>query len=381
MEKWLSNISTMTNIVRDNLGSITAVTDSAGNALQRLSYDPWGTLRDPVTLVPFAPGDEPELLLGRGYTGHEHLPWLGLVNMNARLYDPATGRFLNPDPFVQDPTSTQSFNRYSYCLNNPLRYSDPTGELSYYTSDPDEIAWLLKGIKQIGAENVTWNDIGRIWHPDKWFYGEESWRNDSYVFFSMTSVNGGGGGFGLDGYYTPGGVTSIGFKLSMPFTYSSNGYTMADYFSHNNRPVEIQFRPATPPITINPDSPMAYDYVSPTLGIAANGIKEYAPKIGFNASETAIMKNAVGRVGNFAGAVSLLNSILQMNQAQSVDEQVEHMIDAFFDILGFIPEYGPYISLAWNNGGKDLTRYYAKKVILVENEFGLSGNIIVAASK
>lgn len=59
-----------------------------GNALQRLSYDPWGTLRDPVTLVPFAPSDEPELLLGRGYTGHEHLPWFGMVNMNARLYDP-----------------------------------------------------------------------------------------------------------------------------------------------------------------------------------------------------------------------------------------------------------------------------------------------------
>ena len=113
--------------VRDNLGSITAVTDSAGHVLQRLSYDPWGTLRDPVTLVPFAPGDEPDLLLGRGYTGHEHLPWFGLVNMNARLYDPAMGRFLNPDPLVQDPTSTQSFNRYSYCLNNPLRYSDPTG--------------------------------------------------------------------------------------------------------------------------------------------------------------------------------------------------------------------------------------------------------------
>lgn len=83
MEKWLSNISTMTIIVRDNLGSITAVTDSAGNVLQRLSYDPWGTLRDPVTLVPFAPGDEPRLLLGRGYTGHEHLPCFGLVNIVA----------------------------------------------------------------------------------------------------------------------------------------------------------------------------------------------------------------------------------------------------------------------------------------------------------
>lgn len=70
-----------------------------------------------------------------------------------------------------------------------------------------------------------------------------------------------------------------------------------------------------------------------------------------------------------------------MHQAQSIDEKAEHMIDAFFDILGFIPRYGPYISLAWNNGGKDLTRYYVKKVILVENEFGLSGHITVAAFK
>ena len=42
-------------------------------------------VEDAVTLVPFAPGDEPELLLGRGYPSHEHLPWFGLVNMNAQL--------------------------------------------------------------------------------------------------------------------------------------------------------------------------------------------------------------------------------------------------------------------------------------------------------
>ena len=47
--------------------------------------------------------------------------------MNARLYDPALGRFLNTDPEVQLPDNTQSYNRYSYCLNNPLRYADPTG--------------------------------------------------------------------------------------------------------------------------------------------------------------------------------------------------------------------------------------------------------------
>ena len=73
------------------------------------------------------PDAQPDLLLGRGYTGHEHLPWFGLLNMNARLYDPAVGRFLSPDPLVQAPDNTQNYNRYSYCLNNPLRYVDKFG--------------------------------------------------------------------------------------------------------------------------------------------------------------------------------------------------------------------------------------------------------------
>jgi hypothetical protein len=47
--------------------------------------------------------------------------------MNGRVYDPILGRFLGPDPIVQNPGNTQGYNRYGYCLNNPLRYFDPTG--------------------------------------------------------------------------------------------------------------------------------------------------------------------------------------------------------------------------------------------------------------
>ncbi|MFC5080997.1 hypothetical protein VTH8203_01579 [Vibrio thalassae] len=47
--------------------------------------------------------------------------------MNARLYDPAIGRFLSADTFVPDPSLSQSYNRYSYVLNNPMKYNDPTG--------------------------------------------------------------------------------------------------------------------------------------------------------------------------------------------------------------------------------------------------------------
>lgn len=107
------------NICRDYLGSITHIASLDGTLVAEYSYDPWGRLRDPETLEVYAAGEEPELFLGRGFTGHEHLTWFGLINMNARLYDPLLGRFLSPDPYVQAPDFTQNFNRYSYALNNP----------------------------------------------------------------------------------------------------------------------------------------------------------------------------------------------------------------------------------------------------------------------
>lgn len=47
--------------------------------------------------------------------------------MNGRVYDPAIGRFLSADPYIQFPLNTQSYNRYSYVLNNPLSFTDPSG--------------------------------------------------------------------------------------------------------------------------------------------------------------------------------------------------------------------------------------------------------------
>lgn len=137
-------------ICRDYLGSITQIVNADGSLKQELSYDAWGRLRNPVTQVAFAPGSEPALFLGRGYTGHEHLIWFGLVNMNARLYDPALGRFLSPDPYVQMPDFTQNFNRYSYALNNPLVYVDPDGEF----------VWLVPALFAIGKAVLVGAGIG-----------------------------------------------------------------------------------------------------------------------------------------------------------------------------------------------------------------------------
>nr|WP_262509621.1 polymorphic toxin type 23 domain-containing protein [Tenacibaculum maritimum] len=67
-------------------------------------------------------------LLNRGYTGHEHFMGVALIHMNGRMYDAKLGRFLSPDNFIQEPFSTQSFNRFGYVWNNPLKFTDPSGE-------------------------------------------------------------------------------------------------------------------------------------------------------------------------------------------------------------------------------------------------------------
>jgi RHS repeat-associated protein len=67
--------------------------------------------------------------LGTAYqfTGQRREAALGLYFYQARWYDAVIGRFLSPDTIVPAPGDPQSLNRYAYVLNNPLRYTDPTG--------------------------------------------------------------------------------------------------------------------------------------------------------------------------------------------------------------------------------------------------------------
>ncbi|MEK6154535.1 FG-GAP-like repeat-containing protein [Flavobacteriaceae bacterium 3-367] len=112
---------------RDYLGSILAITDADGDVKEQRQFGAWGTVdkfRDSGTGTVFDHGS----LLGRGYTGHEHFFEVGLIHMNGRMYDAQLGRFLAPDNHIQEPFNPQNFNRYSYALNNPLMYTDPSGE-------------------------------------------------------------------------------------------------------------------------------------------------------------------------------------------------------------------------------------------------------------
>jgi RHS repeat-associated protein len=134
----------------DHTGSITSAISASGEVLERYLYDAWGNRRvitNGINLnesfdvyYSFNPEDAVFPLFDRGYIGEEHIDMFGLINLNARLYDPVLGRFLSPDPYVQDPYNLQNFNRYAYGLNNPLMYIDPDGEKIKWWG------WLLIGL-------------------------------------------------------------------------------------------------------------------------------------------------------------------------------------------------------------------------------------------
>ncbi|MBR0176718.1 MAG: RHS repeat-associated core domain-containing protein [Bacteroidales bacterium] len=111
-------------VYKDHLGSWTTITDGAGNVEREQSFDAWGNPRDAET---WSGGYNGPLMFDRGFTGHEHLTSFGLINMNGRMYDPVMSTFLSPDNYIQSPDYSQSFNRYAYCMNNPLKYTDPSG--------------------------------------------------------------------------------------------------------------------------------------------------------------------------------------------------------------------------------------------------------------
>ncbi len=120
-----------------------------------LAFDAWGKRMQPNgTADP--DGQLNPASTDRGFTGHEHLDELGFVHMNGRIYDPLLGRFLSPDPHIQDEGLLQNYNRYSYVLNNPLRYTDPSGEVWWH------VAAFIVGAALASSNNRDLKVIGTL---------------------------------------------------------------------------------------------------------------------------------------------------------------------------------------------------------------------------
>ena len=94
-----------------------------------------------IKYFPFGEGWESQGNLPEQQFTGQRLDSTGLYYYGARYYDPHIGRFISPDTIVPQPFNPQSLNRYSYCLNNPLKYIDPTGhEVNIYGVDMETLA-------------------------------------------------------------------------------------------------------------------------------------------------------------------------------------------------------------------------------------------------
>jgi len=79
------------------------------------------------------------------------------VHLNGRIYDPFVGRFLSADPEIQDPTHTQSYNRYTYVWNNPTNGTDPTGFANVKVDGSTSLN-DIKGYLDSGASSVSYTN-------------------------------------------------------------------------------------------------------------------------------------------------------------------------------------------------------------------------------
>ena len=145
-------------MLHDNQGSVVAYTDGHANLVEQESYDPWGRKTDPKTGEYIDMEEPPSSITDKGYTDHQHIDLFGMINMDGRMYDPYTGRFLSPDPFVQAPGSTQGLNRYAYCLNNPLSLTDPTG-YNWLGNAFSAIVGIAVGVETGGLASGVWGAV------------------------------------------------------------------------------------------------------------------------------------------------------------------------------------------------------------------------------
>ena len=126
--------STLRYVSQDNLGSTATMSTSTGTLDSSISYYPFGGVESgSVNTV-------------KDFTG-QILDSMGLYYYNARYYDPTIGRFISGDSLVSKPFNPQDLNRYSYCLNNPMKYTDPTGH--------DEII----AVGGVNSDGDTWYTI------------------------------------------------------------------------------------------------------------------------------------------------------------------------------------------------------------------------------
>ncbi|MFZ5862300.1 MAG: RHS repeat domain-containing protein [Nitrospirota bacterium] len=187
----------------NHLGSTHIVTNAAGAAVEEIHYYPYGGT--------FSDTNGEAGGVNRRYTGQEMDSETGLYYYHARYYDPVLGRFISADIAGVTLSVPQSLNRYSYVLNNPLRFTDPTGfqvcngdaagnTICMGTNGPiifpkDPMASAIMGTSD-GTFNVGRANANRDFQQALEREANPTTRNQWLPSWQQPATTGGGGGCG-----------------------------------------------------------------------------------------------------------------------------------------------------------------------------------------
>ena len=166
LEKIVSTKTTVTNLKNnvssssivflhyDPFNSIDSITDKNGGLVLKYSYSPFGKSR----IVYSNLTSEALSFYKPLFSDHYQMDIDRLIDMNGRIYDLVFMRFLSADAFIQDIYNIQNFNRYTYALNNPFKFKDPTGHSwrSFWKAitNPKTILAIAVGIATSGIAST-----------------------------------------------------------------------------------------------------------------------------------------------------------------------------------------------------------------------------------
>ncbi|MFL6077182.1 MAG: RHS repeat-associated core domain-containing protein [Mycobacteriales bacterium] len=146
-------------LLDDPQGTSTVAVDTASQAVSRRYYTPFGQTRgSPAGTFPAS----------RGFVGGTTDPVTGLEHLGAREYDTTLGRFLSPDP-IRVTTEPQQLEGYAYAGNNPVTYSDPSGEC-FIICWHKAARWTYHRIIRPAWHIFTHHILRPLWHLNTWIF-------------------------------------------------------------------------------------------------------------------------------------------------------------------------------------------------------------------
>ena len=314
----------------DYQGSLIALTDANDSIVRRYAYDPWGVRRNPDNWN--VKDDGAQLIVNRGYTGHEHIDAFGIINMNGRVYDPQTAQFFSPDPYVQAPGNWVNYNRYGYAYGNPFKYTDPSGEFFYIMPNIgfDQNGGLTVGLT--AGLGFTGFGVSASFN-----YGLQShdWSVTAGIGAGVFSVYAGYGsasgfmaGLGMNMTGLPGGFSSNMTGLGV--NWSENGGVSGNYFGGQISKNGVSFNPS-----------ISASYMLYGKGIIS--MSESTDNIGVTEKQNAILKTN--------------NELLAYFKANNIDPEdylstgvdIEKDLPKVISDMGYRREFG----IIWKKNGTE----------------------------